>query len=80
MEKRVPFKITKICDSGERLLLQFFDYRYPAKLFETLLLHPGLADAFREAVRSIHFKNDNKAHIHLTFYGFTPEGDLIISI
>jgi hypothetical protein len=79
LEKRVPYKITEIRDCGEQLL-QLFNYRYPAQLFEMLLLHPGLADAFREGVRSIHFKDGNEANIHLEFYGWSPEGDPIIRI
>jgi hypothetical protein len=78
LEKRLPYKVTEIRDCGEQILLQLFNYRYPAQLFETLLLYPGLADAFREAVRSIHFKNGNEANIHLKFYDWSPEGDPMV--
>jgi hypothetical protein len=80
LEKRVPYKINEIRDCGEKLLLQLFNYRYPAQLFETLLLHPGLVDTFREAVRCIHFENGNEANIHLKFYGWSSEGDPIVRI
>jgi hypothetical protein len=80
LEKRVPYKITEIGECSVQLLLQLFNYKYPTQLFETLLLHPGLADAFRKAVQCIHFENGNEANIHLKFYGWSSEGDPIIRI
>jgi hypothetical protein len=80
LEKRVFYKITEIRECDDRLLLQLFNYKYPTQFFKTLLLHPGLADAFREAVRCIRFENGNEVNMHLKFYGWSSEGDPIVRI
>jgi hypothetical protein len=80
LERGVPYRITEICECSGRILLRLFSYKYPTLLFETLLLHPGLADAFRKAVECIHHVNGNEANIHLKFYGWSHEGDPIIRI
>jgi hypothetical protein len=80
LEKRVPYKVTEIRECSGQLLLQLFNYKYPTQLFETLLLHPGFADAFRKAVQCIRFLNGNEVNIHLKIYGWSPAGDPIIRI
>jgi hypothetical protein len=57
LDEKVPYKVTEIHDSGRRKLLRLYNYKYPNRLFETFLLHPGLAEAFREALKLMQLKN-----------------------
>jgi hypothetical protein len=66
LEEKVPYKVTEIRDFGrQHLLLYLYNYNYPDRLFETFLLQPGLADAFREALQSVQLQNGKEANIHI---------------
>jgi hypothetical protein len=75
LEENVPYKVTEIHDSGRRILLRLYNYKYPNRLFETFLLHPGLVEASREALKFIRLKNGKEASIHIKFYGWAPSVD-----